>query len=528
MRKPEAIPLGPRYSGTRISRVDLPEEAESDNDPFGSGTSRHDSTEDGMSAEDQGEDFVNPDDIDMDTQEMDNDEDIDSDEAFGNGDEAVFKGFTFRGSKASGSEQNGSIIHDDLPDADHEESSEEDRHKFLGDTDSEFSGFEGDTMDTSTHDELQSQSDGSSVDTDSEMAGRESSNSMQEVNDRAALRKMMADEQKTVLASISEATAADAAKGRAVNQQRHAFSSLLNIRIHLQKALVATNSMSLSPPSSVNPVLAAESAALSLWTQLSSLRASLDTETLPTEPLASDIATSSTPTLTLHKQMRAYHNAALSRHRTVLDKWAAKTHLASSLPTHNRLTKNPTHQPLTSILDSHLLAPNINRLLARTRIPRSCAPLQAQTSSAHEEDNTIFDDADFYTLLLRELVDQKMISSGTVNGVSATNSAVSPHGGTPGIRDLRREAKTKKKVDTKASKGRKMRYTVHEKLQNFMAREDRGRWGERQVDELFGGLLGRKVVGGLSEDVVDGVGDGDGDDDRAAEGLRLFRGGLDR
>ena len=73
-----------------------------------------------------------------------------------------------------------------------------------------------------------------------------------------------------------------------------------------------------------------------------------------------------------------------------------------------------------------------------------------------------------------------------------------------------------KMVDTKASKGRKMRYTVHEKLQNFMAPEDRGTWGERQRDELFGGLFGRRVGLGEDEDVQSD------EDDAGIEG-----GGLD-
>jgi len=78
-------------------------------------------------------------------------------------------------------------------------------------------------------------------------------------------------------------------------------------------------------------------------------------------------------------------------------------------------------------------------------------------------------------------------------------------------------------VDTKASKGRKMRYTVHEKLQNFMAPDDRGRWGERQRNELFASLLGRRV--GLGEDEGgDGIGDGIGDEvgEGNEGGLRLF------
>lgn len=59
-----------------------------------------------------------------------------------------------------------------------------------------------------------------------------------------------------------------------------------------------------------------------------------------------------------------------------------------------------------------------------------------------------------------------------------------------------RPPKQKKVVDTKASKGRKLRYEVHEKLQNFMvpipAQVMFGAvaWGEQQTDELFASLLG--------------------------------------
>lgn len=75
-------------------------------------------------------------------------------------------------------------------------------------------------------------------------------------------------------------------------------------------------------------------------------------------------------------------------------------------------------------------------------------------------------------------------------------------------------------VDTKASKGRKMRYTVHEKLRDFMVREDRGTWGERRVDELFGSLFGgqRKVELGEGSDAED-----EEEGSREEEGLMLFR-----
>lgn len=56
--------------------------------------------------------------------------------------------------------------------------------------------------------------------------------------------------------------------------------------------------------------------------------------------------------------------------------------------------------------------------------------------------------------------------------------------------------KPKKVVDTKASKGRKLRYEVHERLQNFMVPiplAASGGWHEEKVDELFASLMGRTL-----------------------------------
>lgn len=49
-------------------------------------------------------------------------------------------------------------------------------------------------------------------------------------------------------------------------------------------------------------------------------------------------------------------------------------------------------------------------------------------------------------------------------------------------------------LDTRASKGRKLRYTPQDKIMNFMAPyQPEGAWHEEQVDELFGSLLGQRV-----------------------------------
>lgn len=82
--------------------------------------------------------------------------------------------------------------------------------------------------------------------------------------------------------------------------------------------------------------------------------------------------------------------------------------------------------------------------------------------------------------------------------------------------------KAKKVVDTKASKGRKLRYAfylatqpdradtdsraaryeVHEKLQNFMVPVPTSGWHEEQIDELFANLLGRDVSGRREPETV--------------------------
>jgi protein AATF/BFR2 len=123
-------------------------------------------------------------------------------------------------------------------------------------------------------------------------------------------------------------------------------------------------------------------------------------------------------------------------------------------------------------------------------------------------DLPIYDDADFYGTLLQSLIAQR---SADATALSALNVSFPTHPW-----QAAREAKTKKAVDTKASKGRKLRYTVHEKLQNYMAPEDRTTWGERQCDELFGSLLGRKM--GLGEEPYES----EEEQDTNTQGLRLF------
>ncbi|XP_020810437.1 protein Aatf [Drosophila serrata] len=90
----------------------------------------------------------------------------------------------------------------------------------------------------------------------------------------------------------------------------------------------------------------------------------------------------------------------------------------------------------------------------------------------------IYDDSDFYHQQLRELIEYKASTSSNMSEI--TKQFVE-------LQKLRQ--KMKKKVDTRASKGRKLRYVVHNKLINFMAPNEVGDWTESSKSELYKSLF---------------------------------------
>jgi protein AATF/BFR2 len=325
-------------------------------------------------------------------------------------------------------------------------------------------------------------------------------------DERAQLRKMATEGHKSIVAAMTQAAKADAEKGMAVRLQRRAFDSILNLRIRLQKALVAANSFSVIDNSQDNgseAYHAAEEAAVKLWNTIDSVRNTF----LPESTRAKigekrkreiELDTSSQE---IWESMQAVEEAALSHRRKVLDKWSERVKKSNAALSTRKLVSSET-QSLVSVLDEQLLSSE--RLIKRARTPRSCAP--AQAAKKLEEDPEIYDDADFYQLLLKELVDQRSTDT-SAPGESVTTVRWA----------ALKETKTRKHVDRRASKGRKLRYTVHEKLQNFIAPEDRRSWEEHAIDRLFGTLFGQKMELKEDEDVSD-------EEENIEEaGLKLFR-----
>ena len=128
------------------------------------------------------------------------------------------------------------------------------------------------------------------------------------------------------------------------------------------------------------------------------------------------------------------------------------------------------------------------RLLRRSQLRRSLVAIigKPEAEAAQQEvggrqqnyDAEIFDDDDFYHQLLKQLIDSK--TSDSADSLSISKKWLE-------VQQLRR--KMKRKVDTRGSKGRKLRYETHKQLLNFMAPEKTFEMTEDAKDELFASLF---------------------------------------
>ena len=128
----------------------------------------------------------------------------------------------------------------------------------------------------------------------------------------------------------------------------------------------------------------------------------------------------------------------------------------------------------------HILS-NKDRLITRTKQNRNGVQFIGDKNVEAESHPYIFNDDDFYQQLLREIIDKKM------GKIDKTDPEAM---GRQWAELQKLKIKTKKKsVDTKASKGRKIRYDVHSKLLGFMAPVSLDSLSDGRQDELFKSLF---------------------------------------
>ncbi|KAJ7636059.1 apoptosis antagonizing transcription factor-domain-containing protein [Mycena polygramma] len=307
----------------------------------------------------------------------------------------------------------------------------------------------------------------------------------------------------------------DRKKGKAVAQQIAIWETLLDARIRLQKSVVAANRL----PSSSH---------LSEFTEIAECRHSLDKMLEETFLLSDELfdlqekLISANESIELPPRKRrklqsdapvdfstqlhdATTAAAALEHVyhphlvQTLSKWSSKIQAVAPsalLPSNRNAFSSRNSQNLKSavqLIDETLV--DHRKLLSRTQLRRGeggrLGERAADVEEGEEEsrvDVDVFDDADFYQQLLRDIIDSR--------GKGPADDWMR----------VQKQKKAKKKVDTKASKGRKLRYEVHEKLQNFMVPVPvPGMWHEEQIDELFSSIMGRGFEGALGQDASMGV-----------------------
>ncbi|KAI1747703.1 apoptosis-antagonizing transcription factor [Xylaria castorea] len=524
LRRHEPLALGPQYRGTRVSRQDL--EADDDDEEEGDEEEEEEEEEeevaskeeDGSSSnyEDALEKFDDPDTADLEAdQKGHEDDEIDSDEVVGESGDERFKELVLRGKKnkhakrptaadfmASDDED---VMGDSADEVDDEDLSDGSETGGFIDDEAEESD-EGESGFSDEEDELSDEDSDEDEDDEEEdeerTRDRGKAKGLNSSGIAASVKEMMGEQ--SIVKSLLKTVDADVQKGRAVQRQRKGFDALLNIRIRLQKSIVATNSLKYAEQTddqAAEPYEAAERSALQLWNALDDFRTSIHKGKKRKRAETDD-----TSTTALWDRMEVHEKHQALRRKQVLEKWSRDAKNTSIMASSANKFTTHSEKPITDMLSNELDAPE--RLIKRTRTPRSCAPYQV--AQKMNEDASIYDDADFYQLLLKELVDQRS-GDGSGTGLQAATIRYA----------AAKEAKAKRHVDTKASKGRKMRFTPMSKLQNFMAPEDRRGWEQSAIDRFFGTLFGQKMV--LDEESSDEEMGGVSVEDEGMEGLRLFR-----
>ncbi|KAI9925239.1 hypothetical protein ASPWEDRAFT_121454 [Aspergillus wentii DTO 134E9] len=498
LRKQDPINLGKQYAGSRVSRDAL--EADSDDDPFKPRSDDEDQDEDDSEDDEEG--------LELGSDEEDDDEDVseeESEEEKPKKSKVVAK----KGKKQQQQDESDDMESDASDDIEGEDDSEDDLE---GEEDEDMSGLSDEDDEDDDED-----------DSEDEESAKAKPSKNAKSDDRDELRRLMATDQKTIAATISQAARADAVKGKAVKQQRSTFDALLNTRIKLQKGLTAVNQLSVATKDEEDvdgeAIKSAESAALALWSTLEGLRLALadaqSTDESKKRKRPSPVSPS-TSSASLWKRMTDLESESVAHRRAVLDKWSLKVR-GSNATLPNARGKllgsgSSSQQTITAVLDAQVATETSERAAKRAR------------SASSDGQEPIYDDTVFYQSLLRELVEQRMSSSDAItNGLDTMNLQLPSRLSVHPVTGMRND-KVKRNIDTRASKGRKMRFDVHEKLQNFMAPEDRGSWTSRAREEFFASLLGKTASGMLGEGNDDDDASGvESDDDREEGGLRLFR-----
>lgn len=179
--------------------------------------------------------------------------------------------------------------------------------------------------------------------------------------------------------------------------------------------------------------------------------------------------------------LREDHSSYAEYRKSVIKKWNEKTRIATG-----SLSKSAGQTTLKQI---EFTMSDIGKLRKKTRLKRSeynivgksLPPDDNDGRKIQEYDPEIYDDDDFYHQLLRDLIAYK--SAEMTDPIQLSKQWIH-------LQNMR--SKMKRKIDTRATKGRRVRYNVHDKLVNFMAPITLyDTWTDSAKNELYSSLFGK-------------------------------------
>ena len=253
-------------------------------------------------------------------------------------------------------------------------------------------------------------------------------------------------------------------KGQAIKAQLQLWDNMVELRIALQKSLVKTNQLpSKEQWSSFKSAIETENdlpkSCQSNLAKILDCLIDLRNQLLKTNPLVADNQPHKLPRkrkIVDYEQDLEWYQQSLKKWKyDSLEDWNDRTRITGN----NKKNDFAGFETSVSRQIEHILADK-KRLVKRTQLKRFAGDIlgQPDDGSRQEFNEEIFDDDDFYHQLLRELIERK--TSGVTDPIALGQQWLQ-------LQKLR--AKVKKKVDTRASKGRKTRFDIHAKLINFMA-----------------------------------------------------------
>ena len=281
------------------------------------------------------------------------------------------------------------------------------------------------------------------------------------------------------LKQLTQYTPSEIKKAKNVQNQKNIYDFFIGFRISLQSLLTLINSLpsyenfqsflSKSDEQTQSVYLQIKSSLLTLLQSLLTVHKKLImksnipaiNEFDPITEINEIISSLSSDDENSYENLLSFHNKLNQINQKVINIWYRKS-IVNSFKDNNKIIKQLNNDYCSHILQN--VSTNYESLRKNTRKTKNEKLLgrKRENEEDYDFDKEIYNDVDFYNFVLKDflLSNEKEIDSTEYDNSNRMDLTMK--------HILNRQEKTKKNVDTKASKNRKIRFDKHEKIINFM------------------------------------------------------------